>query len=60
VPVNGDPLDEDVLDNFAFEVHARFQSDRSRVFNGEDGKASGALETGAVCHAAAALESAQG
>jgi hypothetical protein len=25
LPVNGDSLDDEVLDNFAFEVHARFK-----------------------------------
>jgi predicted nucleotide-binding protein (sugar kinase/HSP70/actin superfamily) len=30
LPVNGDPVDAEVLDNFAFEVHARFQRGRSR------------------------------
>jgi len=25
LPVNGDPVDDEVLDNFAFEVHARFK-----------------------------------
>jgi len=30
LPVNGDPLDAEVLDNFAFEAHARFQRGRSR------------------------------
>jgi hypothetical protein len=30
LPVNGDPVDAEVLDNFAFETHARFQRGRSR------------------------------
>jgi predicted nucleotide-binding protein (sugar kinase/HSP70/actin superfamily) len=30
LPVNGDPIDAEVLDNFAFEIHSRFQRTPSR------------------------------
>jgi predicted nucleotide-binding protein (sugar kinase/HSP70/actin superfamily) len=31
IPFNGDPLDPEVIENFAFEIHRRFSSNQKRI-----------------------------